>query len=150
MMRMFTGGRNLHRPAITRIATSFITLAQFHRLKDNLRKMVHSDEWNASKWTKEAGGMKIKSFFFQESFWKNVLHALKLGGPLIQVLRMVDGERKPPMGYIYGAMDQAKETIMKSFTYKEVNYKMAFEIIDRRWDIQLHRPLHAAGYYLNP
>ncbi|KAL9808843.1 putative HAT dimerization domain, ribonuclease H-like superfamily [Arabidopsis thaliana] len=150
MMRKFTGGRNLHRPAITRIATSFITLAQFHRLKDNLRKMVHSDEWNASKWTKEAGEMKIKSFFFQKSFWKNVLHALKLGGPLIQVLRMVDGERKPPMGYIYGAMDQAKETIMKSFTYKEENYKMAFEIIDRRWDIQLHRPLHAASYYLNP
>ncbi|EFH62694.1 hypothetical protein ARALYDRAFT_338073 [Arabidopsis lyrata subsp. lyrata] len=48
------GGRNLHRPAITRFATSFITLAQFHRLKDNLRKMVHYDEWNASKWPKEA------------------------------------------------------------------------------------------------
>jgi hypothetical protein len=25
-----------------------------------------------------------------------------------------------------------------------------WEIIDQRWDNQLHRPLHAAGYYLNP
>ena len=25
-----------------------------------------------------------------------------------------------------------------------------WEIIDERWDNQLHRPLHAAGYYLNP
>lgn len=23
-------------------------------------------------------------------------------------------------------------------------------IIDQRWEFQLHRPLHAAGYYLNP
>ena len=25
-----------------------------------------------------------------------------------------------------------------------------WDIIDERWDKQLHRPLHAAGYYLNP
>lgn len=25
-----------------------------------------------------------------------------------------------------------------------------WDIIDERWDNQLHRPLHAAGYYLNP
>ena len=25
-----------------------------------------------------------------------------------------------------------------------------WEVIDQRWDNQLHRPLHAAGYYLNP
>ncbi|XP_020874199.1 uncharacterized protein LOC110226587 [Arabidopsis lyrata subsp. lyrata] len=63
---------------------------------------------------------------------------------------MVDGEKKPPMGYIYAAMDRAKETIMRSFTMRDENYKAAFKIIDRRWECQLHRPLHAAGYYLNP
>lgn len=29
-------------------------------------------------------------------------------------------------------------------------YKQIFEIIDERWETQLHRPLHAAAYYLNP
>ncbi|RVW65946.1 hypothetical protein CK203_007238 [Vitis vinifera] len=29
-------------------------------------------------------------------------------------------------------------------------YKEIFNIIDKRWEIQLHRPLHAAGYFLNP
>ncbi|KAL1210202.1 hypothetical protein V5N11_013230 [Cardamine amara subsp. amara] len=150
MMRKFTNQRNLHRPAITRFATSFITLAQFHKQKDKLRKMVNSEEWNNSKWPKEAGGKKVRTFILQESFWRNILYALKLTGPLVQVLRMVDGEKKPPMGYIYAAMDRAKETIMRSFNLREENYKMAFEIIDKRWECQLHRPLHAAGYFLNP
>ncbi|TYK03327.1 hypothetical protein E5676_scaffold6571G00020 [Cucumis melo var. makuwa] len=75
---------------------------------------------------------------------------LSMSGPLVRVLRLVDGEKKPPMGYIYEAMDRAKEAIAKSFNNNEEKYKDIFTIIDRRWELQLHRPLHAAGYYLNP
>ncbi|XP_057770666.1 uncharacterized protein LOC130990449 [Salvia miltiorrhiza] len=150
MMRRFTNQRNLHRPAVTRFATSFITLAQYHKQKNNLRKMVISEEWIASKWQKDAGGKKMTSFILQDTFWRNVLYALKLVGPLVKVLRMVDGDKKPAMGYIYEAMDRAKEAIAKSFGHKEEHYKEAFGIIDKRWDCQLHRPLHAAGYFLNP
>ncbi|KAL8549811.1 hypothetical protein ACS0TY_008590 [Phlomoides rotata] len=53
------------------------------------------------------------------------------------------------MGYIYEAMDRAKETIMKAFDNKEYEYRDAFEIIDKRWSCQLHKPLHAAGFFLN-
>ncbi|XP_057811633.1 uncharacterized protein LOC131025863 [Salvia miltiorrhiza] len=52
IMRRFTNQRNLHRPAVTRFATSFITLAQYHKQKNNLKKMVISEEWIASKWQK--------------------------------------------------------------------------------------------------
>ena len=31
-----------------------------------------------------------------------------------------------------------------------VSYLPLWNIIDERWDKQLHRPLHAAGYFLNP
>ena len=34
---------------------------------------------------------------------------------LVKVLGMFDGETKPPMGYIYEAMDRAKETISRAF-----------------------------------
>lgn len=54
MMRKFTKQRNLHRPFIMRFVISFITLAQFQKQKNNLRKMVTSKEWNDSKWPKEA------------------------------------------------------------------------------------------------
>ncbi|GKB37464.1 hypothetical protein Tco_0882406 [Tanacetum coccineum] len=77
-----------------------------------------------------------------------LLRIMYLG--LVKVLRIVDGDKKPAMGYIYEAMDRLKETISTSFANKEVHYRKAFEIIDRRWDFQLHRPLHAAGHFLNP
>ncbi|XP_059287601.1 uncharacterized protein LOC132040931 [Lycium ferocissimum] len=54
------------------------------------------------------------------------------------------------MGYIYEAMDRAKEAIEKGFHGDWKQYEKVFEIIDRRWSDQLHRPLHAAGHVLNP
>lgn len=51
------------------------------------------------------------------------------------------------MGYIYEAMEKAKETIMKSFEMDERKYKEVFNIIDDRWTCQLHHPLHATGTF---
>ncbi|XP_039044369.1 uncharacterized protein LOC120183815 [Hibiscus syriacus] len=126
LMRKFTNQRNLHRPAITRFATSFITLAQIHKQKNNLRKMVTSQEWEASKWSKEPTGKKIKSYFLQETFWRNVLYSLKLTDPLVKVLRLVDGEKNPAMGYIYEVMDRAKEAIRDSFPNREDDLQESF------------------------
>ncbi|XP_020549762.1 uncharacterized protein LOC105162262 [Sesamum indicum] len=53
------------------------------------------------------------------------------------------------MGYIYEAMGRAKKAIAASFSNIEEKYKDVFALIDARWNVQLHRPLHAAGYYLN-
>lgn len=66
-----------------------------------------------------------------------------------QVLRMVVGEKKPAMGYIYAAMDRAKETIARDFNWNKEKYEKTFEIIDKRWECQLQHPFHAAGYFLN-
>ncbi|XP_059661220.1 uncharacterized protein LOC132307463 isoform X3 [Cornus florida] len=150
IMKNFTHKKELLRPAKTRFATCFITLSSIHKQKNNLRKMFTSEEWSRSKWAKEEAGKRVASYVLMPSFWNNIVFSLKVSGPLIPVLRLVDGEKKPPMGYIYAAMDRAKEAIAKSFGEVEDKYKDIFEIIDKRWNIQLHRPLHAAGYYLNP
>ena len=47
------------------------------------------------------------------------MFALKESNCLVRVLRLVDGEKKPPVKYIYEAMDRAKEAIAKSFDGKE-------------------------------
>ncbi|GJS66431.1 uncharacterized protein Tco_0680995 [Tanacetum coccineum] len=52
-MRRFINQSNLHRPAVTRFATSFITLAQLHIQQNNLKKMTTLDDWNNIKWSKE-------------------------------------------------------------------------------------------------
>ena len=41
-------------------------------------------------------------------------------------------------------------TIVKNFLSNEKKYKEIFEIIDKRWEIQLHQTLQADGYFLNP
>ena len=62
---------------------------------------------------------------------------------------MVDGE-KPVMGYIYESMDLAKEAIKAKYQNDETKYMPLWDIINERWDKQVHSPLHAAGYFLNP
>ncbi|OIT19030.1 hypothetical protein A4A49_42701 [Nicotiana attenuata] len=149
-MRKFTNERNLVRPAKTRFATAFLTSHSFYLQKKNLRKLVLSNEWKDNKYAKEIVGKETVKVLISPSFWNDVVRALKVGGPLIRVLRTVDGERKPPMGYLYEAMDRAKESIATSFEGDVRKYEKVFEIIDTRWDNQLHRPLHAAGHLLNP
>lgn len=150
MMREFTGQRDMVRPAKTRFATTLITLDCFKTHKRSLKRMFTSEAWNKSVFAKQPGGTQAVNTLFAPSFWNNVDIAVKVGTPLLGVLRLVDGERKPPMGYIYEAMDQAKETIARSFNGKEDKYKDIFKLIDDRWNCQLHRPLHAAGHFLNP
>jgi len=48
------------------------------------------------------------------------------------------------------AMDRAKEQIVENFQGLETRYKKVLKIIDTRWNLQLHRPLHAVAHYLNP
>eukprot|EP00253_Pinus_taeda_P015528 PITA_15528 len=69
--------------------------------------------------------------------------------PLVKVSRLMDGE-KPAMGYIYEGMVRAKEAIKTFYKGNESKYKPIWQIIDSRWDRQLHSPLHAVGAYLNP
>ncbi|KAL6569780.1 hypothetical protein OROMI_014294 [Orobanche minor] len=66
------------------------------------------------------------------------------------VLREVDSEERPAMGYIYELMDRAKETIKFNCGGVKKKYMPIWRKIDARWTPQLHHPLHAAGYYLNP
>ncbi|XP_042466041.1 uncharacterized protein LOC122048553 [Zingiber officinale] len=119
-------------------------------LKKAMSVNAYIYDWTESKWAKEVAGKKVAKIIMTLRFWSSIVHILKIYGPLVRVLRLVDGERKPAMGYIYEAMDRAKETIIKAFKEKEEKYKEVFEIIDKRWECQLHRPLHAAGHYLNP
>jgi hypothetical protein len=103
-----------------------------------------------TKTAKETKAKRAYAIVLMTSFWNEVLYSIKAMGALVEVLRLVDNEKKPAMGYIYEAMDRAKESIAKAFNENERRYSEIFEIIDKRWECQLHRPLHAAGHFLNP
>ena len=106
MMREFTNRMELVRHGVTRFATTFLTLQRLHNQKPNLRRMFTSDKWAQSKIAKDRKGKEATTTVLMTSFWNNVVFSLKAMGPLVQVLRLVDNEKKPAMGYIYEAMDR--------------------------------------------
>ncbi|XP_075663743.1 uncharacterized protein LOC142633393 [Castanea sativa] len=130
MMRQFTGQRNLLRPAKTRFATSFLILSSIHKQKENLRKMFTLEDWTCSKWANELTGKRVAQTVLMHTFWNTIVYSLKVSSPIVRVLRLVDREKMPAIGYIYEAMDRAKEAIEKSFNGSEERYKEIFEIID--------------------
>ncbi|KAK2429465.1 hypothetical protein QL285_027902 [Trifolium repens] len=140
----------LVRNGVTRFATTFLTLHRLHQLKAKIRTMFTSQEWLNLNASKEVKGKKAAAIVLQVSFWDDIVFALKAMGPLVKVLRLVDNEKRPAMGSIYQAMVEARENIVVNFNNNESKYKQVIDIVDRRWSIQLHHPLHAAGHYLNP
>eukprot|EP00253_Pinus_taeda_P006414 PITA_06414 len=117
--------------------------------KLNLQKIFSSEEWNQSQWSHKQEGKELKKKINEEIFWRKAAEIVKLAEPLVKVLRLVDGERLA-MGFIYEAMDQAKEPIKRAYKDKVVKYGPIWAIIDERWNNQLHCPIHAARYFLNP
>ncbi|CAL2265150.1 unnamed protein product [Prunus armeniaca] len=123
LMRSFTKNKEIIRPAITRFATSYLTLQSIYKQKQPLQAMFSSREWHNGP-------------FVQHNE--------------VSVLREVDSEERPAMRFIYELMDVAKEKTAFNCGKVERKYKPIWRKIDERWGLQLHQPLHVASYYLNP
>lgn len=93
MLREFTNQRVLIRPAKTRFATAFLTLSRINNQKVNIRNMFLSKKWLQSNYSKDPVGRQIACFVNQASFWNTIVCSLKVAGPLVHVLRSVDGEK---------------------------------------------------------
>ncbi|XP_050909185.1 uncharacterized protein LOC127122955 [Lathyrus oleraceus] len=115
LMRKITGNVELVKNGVTRFVTSFLILQRLQELESKLREMFTCDEWVSFKCAKDAKGKRATSIILMVSFFSDVVYTLKIMAPLVDVLKMVDNERKPGMGYIYVAMGVVKESIEKAF-----------------------------------
>ncbi|XP_054810023.1 uncharacterized protein LOC129311656 isoform X2 [Prosopis cineraria] len=149
MMRKFTGGRELIRPRINRFVSNFLSLRSVVVQEDNLKHMFSHAEWLSSIYSRHPDAQAIKSLLFLDSFWKYAHEAVCVSDPLIKILRMVDGDM-PAMGYIYEGIERTKVLIKSYYKGIEEKYLPIWDIIDRRWNRQLHSSLHAAAAFLNP
>jgi hypothetical protein len=88
-----------------------------------------------------------------KEFWKKASEILKVFEPIVKVLKLVDGDFKPTMRFLYEAMDRAKQAIEKNCQY----HAFYNSIIDKRW-IFMHSNFVVSnnvnhfflGYFLNP
>ena len=81
---------------------------------------------------------KATEIVLMPSILNFVVNILKVMNPLVRVLRLVDSEKKPGMGYIYEVIDRAKVTIMKSFDKIKDKYKEILEITDGNVSFIIH------------
>ncbi|KAL0395354.1 UNVERIFIED_CONTAM: hypothetical protein Slati_4501600 [Sesamum latifolium] len=148
-VRKFTGGVELIRPKISRYVTNFLSLRFLVFQEDNLKHMFSHAEWLACSASRRPDAQLIKSMLNAEQFWSSAREAVCVFEPLVKVLRIVQGDM-PAMGYLYEGMEKAKISIKAYYNGIAERYLPIWDIIDRRWNIQLHSQLHAAAAFLNP
>ncbi|KAL6846826.1 hypothetical protein ACP4OV_024274 [Aristida adscensionis] len=151
MRKEFTSGRDLCRPAISRFATHFLSLQCIAKFEKELRQMVTSNKWVESTYAKGGIGKHVAAMILNDvDFWAQCKHVVKVTEPLLRVLRLLDSNENPSMGFLYNAMEKAKESIKTRMMHKACLYGPYIRVIDARMEKQLHSPLHAAGCFLNP
>nr|XP_011460849.1 PREDICTED: uncharacterized protein LOC101300806 [Fragaria vesca subsp. vesca] len=119
LMRRFTKKKDIVRSGVTRFATAFLTLQSLMEKKSELRAMVASSEWSASKHSKSAKGKTAFNTALSAAFWNGVTLCFKVFAPLVKVFRLVDGDKKPSMGFVYGELHRAKEEIKEALKNQE-------------------------------
>src|ERR1044072_7829329 len=78
------------------------------------------------------------------------LQVSTLVAPIIRLLRIVDGDEKPFMVYVYEGMQRKKNAMKEIFKNKSILYEPYTDITKNRWDKHLKGSLPAAAYFLNP
>ena len=106
MFRKYSNKREIKRARVIRFATSFLTLKSFDESKFPLRAMFASQEWAKSNYASKVEGKKVGTILLSDDkFYKSIKYCLKCVRPLVKVLRLIDGDAKSAMGYIYEAME---------------------------------------------
>ncbi|KAE8673581.1 hypothetical protein F3Y22_tig00111779pilonHSYRG00152 [Hibiscus syriacus] len=67
-------------------------------------------EFKESKWGQQKTGSayEAKKIILGKDFWKKANDLIKVYEPLVKVLRLVDSDEKPAIGFIYEAVDREK------------------------------------------
>ncbi|XP_057444664.1 uncharacterized protein LOC130736909 [Lotus japonicus] len=149
-LRKRSSWKEIVRPGVTRFATTFITLKSISDHKSDLQALVVNQHFTGHKLSTGTAGKLASEIILDNKFWRYSEVVSNIAAPIIRLLRIVDGDEKPSMGYVYDGMQRAKNTIKRMFRDKSELYKPYTDIISARWDKHLKRTLHAAAYLLNP
>ncbi|XP_075659224.1 uncharacterized protein LOC142629126 [Castanea sativa] len=138
------------RPRPTRFATTFIALGSLKEHKHDLQALVTSKFYVESRYAKDKKAKAVVKIILDNQFWNDCHVIVHIMSPLIRLLRIVDSDEKPAMGYVYDGMYRVIDGIKKNFKNKKRLWEPYVNIIKDRWDNQFYRDIHAAAYWLNP
>lgn len=150
LLQHFAKGVNLFGMETVICVLYCLSLCCLHENREALIRMFTSKRWKSNEFAETKNGKFVEDLVLDKEFWKDVMICYKGANPLVQVLRLVSSIDEPAMGFIYEAMEKAKELIQRLSKSGIESFKPLQEIIDKGWDKQLQSPLYAAGYFLNP
>lgn len=103
---------DLKKPAPTRFAYYFLVLERLLAVRDHLRRMAASDEFQAFRGM-SADAVHFQTTVFGEDFWSQAAELVGVLRPIFYVLRLVDREGCT-LGLIYEFMERIGEAIQRS------------------------------------
>lgn len=148
IVQTFSGGMELLRPKLSRSISDFLSLRFLVLQEENLKNVFSQVDFLPSSACRQSDARLIKAILNTEEFWIPAREAVSISEPLMKTLRMV--EDMSAMGYLYEGMERAKSSIKTYYNGIAERYLPVLAIIERRWNMHLYSPLHAAAAFLNP
>ncbi|XP_052163089.1 uncharacterized protein LOC127780181 [Oryza glaberrima] len=113
--------------------------------------MFIGNRFNALKISKTAEAKRISSVVVSdEKFWDNVELAINVFRSLVKLLRFVDGDKRPAIGFIHGGLMDARIELAQLLRNELELCIPVINAIDFYMDGKLDSELHLMAYYLNP
>lgn len=138
------------RPGPTRFATTFIALNSIHQHQHDLQILVTGVSFVDSRYYRDSKARDFIATILDSRFWNDVGIIIRTVAPLILLLRIVDGDDRSSLAYVYDGMHRENKYIKSIFMHKKSLYKPYTRIIKQLWDKHLRQKLHATAYVLNP
>ncbi|XP_039118856.1 uncharacterized protein LOC120254989 [Dioscorea cayenensis subsp. rotundata] len=132
-LRQRSGWKEIVRAGATHFATTFITLKSIYDHKHDLQALVTDKYYTSHKLSKSPAGKKITSIILDAKFWEECLFMVKIAAPIIRLLRVVDADEKPSLGYVYEGMIRIRKAIMSIFKNKSTMHqykKRSYDPVD--------------------
>jgi hypothetical protein len=82
--------------------------------------MFTSKKWKSTEFAERNNGKSVEDLVLDKAFWKNVMICYEGANPVVQALHLVNSIGKPAMGFIYEAMEKAKEEIQRRISKGDV------------------------------
>ncbi|XP_031261897.1 uncharacterized protein LOC116120101 [Pistacia vera] len=118
-LRKKQGWTEIIRPCATRFATTFVALSSLHQHKHDLQSTMTDTTFVESRYAKTNKGKTFISIVLDSQFWDDIGIISKVVSPLMRMLRIVDSDERPSIGYVYDGMYKTRMGIKKLFKNKK-------------------------------
>lgn len=150
LMKTFTGGQDILKSGVTKSVSNFLSLQCMLKHRSMLKHLLNSPEFSANTaHANKPQSLSCNVIVDDAEFWSLVEECVAVSEPFLKVLREVSGG-KPGVGFIYELMTRAKESIRTYYIMDEIKCRTFLDIVDKKWQNNLHSPLHSAAAFLNP